>query len=153
MIFECVGAQNDQFVQKALDRENVFELFMRIMNDPQWLVRCLPFSCMMYELSRGSRPRLAAPVVQTATAMIDDTAAERGLDFSAELITSASRRDVARGIPRYDITPRASGNNNRLSSLWRAAISPAGVARSLSKVSSYRNFRRAIVSRGENCRD
>jgi hypothetical protein len=50
MIFECVGAQNDQFVQKALDRENVFEPFMRIMNDPQCPVRCLPFSCAMYEL-------------------------------------------------------------------------------------------------------
>src|SRR5438552_17231740 len=34
----------------------------------------------------------------------------------------------------------ASGNNNRLSTLWREVISLAGVARSLSKVSSYRNF-------------
>jgi hypothetical protein len=53
VIFECVGAQNDQFVQKALDRENVFELFMRIMNDPQWPLRCLPFSRTMYELLSG----------------------------------------------------------------------------------------------------
>src|SRR5215472_11754819 len=83
--------------------------------------------------------------------MIADT--ERGLDFSAELITLVSRCDVARGIPRYGITPRASGNNNRLSALWLATISLAGVARSLFKVSSYRNFRRAIVSRGGNCRD
>jgi hypothetical protein len=42
--------------------------------------------------------------------MIADAATERGLDFSAELITSVSRCDVARGIPRYGITPRASGN-------------------------------------------
>ena len=53
MIFECVAAQNDQFVQKALDRENVFELFMRIMIDPQCPARCLPFSCTMYELLLG----------------------------------------------------------------------------------------------------
>jgi hypothetical protein len=56
--------------------------------------------------------------------MIADTATERGLDFSAELITSVSRCDVARGISRYGITPRASGNNNRLSTLWRGAIFP-----------------------------
>jgi hypothetical protein len=36
----------------------------------------------------------------------------------------------------------ASGNNNRLSTLWREVISLAGVARSLSKASSYRNFQR-----------
>jgi hypothetical protein len=53
VIFERVGAQNDQFVQKALDRENVFELFMRIMNDPQYPARCLPFSWTMYELLSG----------------------------------------------------------------------------------------------------
>ena len=47
---------------------------------------------------------------------------------------------AAGGIPRYGITPRASGNNNRLSTLWREVISLAGVARSLSKASSYRNF-------------
>jgi hypothetical protein len=35
VIFKRVGAQNDQFVQEALHRENAFELFMRIMNDPQ----------------------------------------------------------------------------------------------------------------------
>ena len=61
MIFEYVGVQNDQFVQKALDRENVFELFMRIMNDPQCAARCLPFSCTMYELGahgRNSRHKL-----------------------------------------------------------------------------------------------
>jgi hypothetical protein len=26
---------------------------MQIMNDPQWPVRCLPFSCAMYELLSG----------------------------------------------------------------------------------------------------
>ena len=85
VVFECVGAQNDQFVQKALDREDVFELFTRIMNDPQCPARCLPFSRTMYELLSGSRPKLATPVVQTATAMIADIATERGLDFSAEI--------------------------------------------------------------------
>jgi hypothetical protein len=84
VIFECVGAQNNQFVQEALDRENVFELFMRIMNDPQCPARFLPFSCTMYELLSGLGPNLAAPVVQTATALIANTATERGLDFSAE---------------------------------------------------------------------
>jgi hypothetical protein len=34
----------------------------------------------------------------------------------------------------------ASGNNNRLSTLWREVISLAGVAGSLSKASSYRNL-------------
>ena len=85
MIFECVGAQNDQFVPEAQDRENAFELFMRIMNDPQWLARCLPFSCTMYRASLGAHgPNLAATVVQTARALIADTVTERGLDFSVE---------------------------------------------------------------------
>ena len=57
---------------------------MRIMNDPQCPARFLPFSCTMYELLSGLTPKLAAPVVQTATALIADTATERGLDFSAE---------------------------------------------------------------------
>ena len=78
--------------------------------------------------------------MQTATAMSVDTGTERGLDFSAELRTSVSRCDVARGIARYDMTPRASGNKNRLSTLWREVISLAGVARSLSKALSYQTF-------------
>jgi hypothetical protein len=49
--------QNDQFVQEALDRENAFELFMRIMNDPQCPARFLPFSCTMYELLSGLTAR------------------------------------------------------------------------------------------------
>jgi hypothetical protein len=47
--------------------------------------------------------------------------------------------DAAGGIPRYGIT-RRGGNNDRLSTLWREVISLAGVARSFSKASSYRNF-------------
>ena len=47
---------------------------------------------------------------------------------------------MARGIPRYDMTPRASGNNNRLSTLWREVISLAGVARSLSKARRTETF-------------
>jgi hypothetical protein len=39
----------------------------------------------------------------------------------------------------YGIT-RRGGNNDRLSTLWREVISLAGVARSFSKGSSYRNF-------------
>ena len=35
---------------------------------------------------------------------------------------------------------RRGGNNVRLSTLWREVISLAGVARSFSKASSYRNF-------------
>jgi len=82
----------------------------------------------------------AAPVMQAATALIADTATERGLDFCAEqgcrfrgaiwlvaFLARASRR-------------AASGNYNRLSTLWREVISLAGVARPLSKASSYRNF-------------
>ena len=34
MTFELFGAQNDQFVEEALDCENAFELFMQVMNDP-----------------------------------------------------------------------------------------------------------------------
>lgn len=92
----------------------------------------------MCELLSGlTSPNLAAPVVQTATAMIADTATERGLDFSAgqgrrfggaiwlvAFLATASRR-------------AASGNNNRLSSPWREVISLADVARSLSKASPY----------------
>ena len=56
--------------------------------------------------------------------------AATGLDVSA---------DAAGGIPRYGIT-RRGGNNDRLSTLWRGVISLAGVARSFSKTSAYRNF-------------
>jgi hypothetical protein len=56
--------------------------------------------------------------------------AATGLEFFA---------DTAGGIPRYGIT-RRGGNNDRLSTLWREVISLAGVARSFSKASSYRNF-------------
>jgi len=51
----------------------------------------------------------------------------------------AAAADAAGGIPRYGIT-RRGGNNDRLSTLWREVISLAGVARSFSKASSYRNF-------------
>jgi hypothetical protein len=67
--------------------------------------------------------------------MIADTATERGLDFSAELVTSVSSCDVARGIPRYGITPRASGNNNVYRLYGEGRFSLAGVGRSLSKAS------------------
>jgi hypothetical protein len=58
--------QNDQFVQEVLDCENAFELFMWIMNVPQWAARILPFSCAMYELlsgltARTSRHQLCKP--------------------------------------------------------------------------------------------
>lgn len=39
------------------------------------------------------------------------------------------------GIPRYRVT-RRSGNNDRLSTLWREVISVAGVARPFCKASS-----------------
>jgi hypothetical protein len=56
--------------------------------------------------------------------LIADTATERGLDFSAvrlvAFLATASRRG-------------ASGNNDRLSILWREVISLASVARSFSK--------------------
>jgi hypothetical protein len=62
--------------------------------------------------------------MQAATALIADTATERGLDFSAvrlvAFLATASRRG-------------ASGNNDRLSTLWREVISLASVARSFSK--------------------
>src|SRR5262249_50352495 len=47
-----------------------------------------------------------------------------------------SGRELCRdgpGVPSYDITSRVSGNNNRLSTLWREVISLAGGARSLFK--------------------
>ena len=46
--------------------------------------------------------------------------------------------EAAGGIPRYGVTLRG-GNNDRLSTLWRGVISLAGIARSFSKASSYRN--------------
>ena len=55
--------------------------------------------------------------------------AATGLEVSA---------DAAGGLPRYGITRRGD-NNDRLSTLWREVISLAGVARSFSKASSYRN--------------
>jgi hypothetical protein len=84
VIVECVAAQNDQFVQEALDHEIAFELFMRIMNDPQCPAHFLPFLCTMYELLSRLTARTSAPVVQTATALIADTATKRGLDIAAE---------------------------------------------------------------------
>ena len=47
--------------------------------------------------------------------------------------------DALGGVPRYGIT-RRGGNNDRLSTLWQEVISLAGVARSFSEASSYRNF-------------
>src|SRR5436190_7119099 len=55
------------------------------------------------------------------------------------MVRSESLCDAAGGIPRHGITRRGS-NNDRLSTLWREVISLAGVARSFSKASSYRNF-------------
>jgi hypothetical protein len=67
--------------------------------------------------------------------MIADTATEGGLDFSAELITSVSRSDVARGIPRYGIT-RAQAAITIVYRLYgEGRFSLAGVGRSLSKAS------------------
>ena len=74
--------QNDQFVQKALDREIVFELFMRIPTVP-----CALLAVLVHHVRASLRahgPNLAAPVVQTAMALIADTPTERGIDFSAE---------------------------------------------------------------------
>jgi hypothetical protein len=56
MIFECVGAKNDQFVQEALDRENAFELFMWIMSDPQCTLAFRRSRIPTKGFSRGSRP-------------------------------------------------------------------------------------------------
>jgi hypothetical protein len=68
---------------EALDGENAFELFTWIMNDPQWPARILPFSCAT-SFSRARCANFAAPVVQAATALIADTATERGLEVAAE---------------------------------------------------------------------
>ena len=85
MIFECVGAKNGQFAEEALDRENAFELFMRIMSDPQCPARLSSFAYTNQELFSGlDGPTFAAPVTQAATALIAVTAPQRGLDFSAE---------------------------------------------------------------------
>ena len=84
MIFECVGAQNDQFVQEGLGRENAFESFMRIMNAHS--VRALLAVFVRHvRTSLGAHcANFAAPVVQAATAFIADSATERGLEVSAE---------------------------------------------------------------------
>ena len=58
---------------------------------------------------------------------------------AGEYCSEDGSADAASGIPRYGIT-RRGGNNDRLSTLWREVISLAGVARSSSKASSYRNF-------------
>ncbi len=61
-------------------------------------------SCRSHAQLHG--PNLAAPVMQTVTASIANTATERDLGFSPELRTSVSRCDVTRDIPRYGTTPR-----------------------------------------------
>jgi hypothetical protein len=57
---------------------------------------------------------------------------------AGEYCSEDGSADAAGGIPRYGIT-RRGGNNDRLSTLWQEVISLAGVARSFSKASSYRN--------------
>jgi hypothetical protein len=61
----------------------------------------------------------------------------RATSFGTRAETGISA-DAAGGIPRYGVT-RRSGNNDRLSTLWREVISLAGVARSFSKASSCRS--------------
>ena len=68
----------------------------------------------------------------------DGGALARATSIGPRAATGVSA-DAAGGIPRYGIT-RRGGNNDRLSTLWREVISLAGVARSFSKASSYRNF-------------
>jgi hypothetical protein len=58
---------------------------------------------------------------------------------AGEYCSEDGSADAAGGIPRYSIT-RRGGNNDRLSTLWQEVISLAGVARSFSEASSYRNF-------------
>jgi hypothetical protein len=84
VIFECVGAQNDQFVQEALDYENAFELFMRIMNDPQCPARFLRPRAPCTNFSRGSLREFRGKVMRAAMALIADSATEGGLKVSAE---------------------------------------------------------------------
>jgi hypothetical protein len=60
--------------------ENAFELFTWILNDPTVARAHLA----VLVLSRARRANFAAPVVQAATALIADTATERGLEVSAE---------------------------------------------------------------------
>lgn len=50
MIFECVGAQIDQFIHGTLDLENAFELFIRMMSD----LRCLAFFATLARHVRAS---------------------------------------------------------------------------------------------------
>ena len=81
----------------------------------------------------------------------DGCALARATSIGPRTATGVSA-DAAGGIPRYGIT-RRGGNDDRLSTLWREVISLAGVARSFSKVSSYRNFSIATEMRGREARD
>jgi hypothetical protein len=74
---------------------------------------------------------IAARYAQAARGLIADTATER-VQKSLQMRLVAFLATASRGA--------ASGNNDRLSTLWREVISLAGVARSFSKASSYRNF-------------
>jgi hypothetical protein len=62
----------------------------------------------------------------------DGGASARATSIGTKAATGISA-DAAGGIPRYGVT-RRSGNNDRLSTLWREVISLAGVARSFSKI-------------------
>jgi hypothetical protein len=97
-------------------------------------------------LVRHVRPSLrarwanfAAPIVQAATALIADTAIERGLKVSEE--RQRWFRDAMRLVAFLATAScrAANGNNDRLSTPWREMISLAGVARS--------HLRSMVVSR------
>lgn len=69
-------AKNDQFVHEA--RENAFELFMRPMNDTHHRAFFGLSRAPCTSFSGAHKLNLAARVVQAATALIADTATERG---------------------------------------------------------------------------
>jgi hypothetical protein len=87
----------------------------------------------------SGRRRGARQIHRRSGVMVKDGGAlARATSIGPRAATGVSA-DAAGGIPRYGIT-RRGGNNDRLSTLWREVISLAGVARSFSKASSYRNF-------------
>ena len=115
---------------------SVFQKFFCRHPAPSAKWRCLSLS---YLGPASGRRRGARQIHRRSGVMVKDCGVlARATSIGPRAATGVSA-DAADGIPRYGIT-RRGGNNDRLSTLWREVISLAGVARSFSKASSYRNF-------------
>ena len=99
-------------------------------------------------VSRGSRPEARRASCANRDGIDGRYSHRTRLDVSAEYGT---RLCGVMQLVALLATARRNGNNNRLSILWREVISLAGVARSISKASSYRSVLVRKLIPGTRC--